>query len=108
MPLQLLLKRLDQYAFSSEECERERAVRTVLALLHHFRALCTPGSCTLGCNGSCIHLRSTSDTGQSVVAGECYMFTYYRVSYIVGDSSTQTHHTGKGTDALNNAQAVLL
>jgi hypothetical protein len=73
--LQLLLKRLDQYTSSSIECERERAVRTVLALLRHYLALCTPGSCSLGCSGSCMHLRSTSDTGQSSTAGNCCMLT---------------------------------
>ncbi|KAG0600149.1 hypothetical protein M758_11G010900 [Ceratodon purpureus] len=63
--LQLLLKRLDQYASSSIECERKRAVRAVLALLRRYLALCTPGSCSLCCSGSCMHLRSTSDNSQS-------------------------------------------
>lgn len=88
MLLQLLLKRIDQYASSSEECERERAVRTALALLHHFRALCTPGSCILGCNGSCMHLRLTSETGQSGVAGKYSCFSilelyHFSISLVV-------------------------
>ncbi|XP_024360918.1 protein SHOOT GRAVITROPISM 6 isoform X4 [Physcomitrium patens] len=65
MQLQFLLKRLDEFASSSMEYERERAVRTVLALLQYYRALCFPGSCYVGCTGSYMHLRSSSDTDQS-------------------------------------------
>lgn len=71
MQLQLLLKRLDEYAFSSEQCERERAVHAVLALLHHFRALYIPGSCKLNCSGGCIDLGSISVTGHIGLAGDC-------------------------------------
>lgn len=75
LQLQLLLKRLDPFASSSVDCVRERAVRTVLALLREFLALCTPGRCSLGCSGSCTHLRSTSDAGQSGTAGNFSMLT---------------------------------
>lgn len=76
MQLQLLLKRLDEYAFSSIQYERERAVYAVLALLHHFRALYIPGSCNLKCSGSCIDLGLISVTGHVGLAGDCLIFPF--------------------------------
>lgn len=59
--LQYLLKSLDQYVSSSVGYQRSRACSAVLDLLSEFRALCATGTCALGCNGPCMHLRSSTN-----------------------------------------------
>ncbi|MCO5599259.1 hypothetical protein L7F22_053360 [Adiantum nelumboides] len=58
--LQYLLRSLDQYVSSSIACQRSRACSAVLNLLAEFRGLCATGASALGCNGPCMHLRSST------------------------------------------------
>lgn len=59
--LQFLLRSLDQYVSSSSAHQRSRACSAVLNLLSEFRGLCATGSCALGCNEPCMHLRSSTN-----------------------------------------------
>ena len=83
--LQHLLKNLDQYVSSPVEYQRQRACHTVVALLKQFQALCTTGSCPFNCIGNCMHLRSTTERGQSSSAGTSE-YTMFSLHYIWGGS----------------------
>ncbi|CAM6090973.1 unnamed protein product [Calypogeia fissa] len=63
--LQHLLRNLDQYLSGPIEYIRERACKSVLAVLRQFRAVCATGTCPLNCGGNCMHLPSGSDRGQN-------------------------------------------
>lgn len=67
--LQHLLKNLDRYVSSPVEYQRQRACHAVVALLKQFQAFCTSGNCPFNCIGDCMHLRSTTERGQSSSAG---------------------------------------
>ncbi|XP_047333371.1 protein SHOOT GRAVITROPISM 6 isoform X2 [Impatiens glandulifera] len=53
-----ILKQIDVYVSSAVEYQRTRACRAVQEMLIKFRMLCTNGYCTLGCQGSCTHIKS--------------------------------------------------
>lgn len=84
--LQHLLKNLDQYMSSPAEYERQRACHTVVALLKQFQALCTSGICPFNCTGNCMHLRSTTERGQSSSTGDIQRFlcaTFEEILFVV-------------------------
>ncbi|KAL6987297.1 Protein SHOOT GRAVITROPISM 6 [Sarracenia purpurea var. burkii] len=57
-----ILRRIDQYVSSPVECQRIRGCRAVHEMLLKFRAFCASGYCTLGCHGSCIHIKQFDHT----------------------------------------------
>ncbi|KAL9672971.1 hypothetical protein QQ045_029224 [Rhodiola kirilowii] len=52
-----ILRQIDQYVSSPVECQRKRGCLAALELLLKFQTLCASGHCSLGCLGSCSHVK---------------------------------------------------
>ncbi|XP_058077009.1 protein SHOOT GRAVITROPISM 6 isoform X2 [Magnolia sinica] len=59
-----ILRQIDQFVSSSMEHQRRRGCIAVHEMLLKFRALCSSGHCSLGCQGSCIHNKQVEWTFQ--------------------------------------------
>jgi hypothetical protein len=52
-----ILRQVDQYVSSSVEYQRKRGCQAVHEMMLKFRTLCVTGYCSLGCHGSCTHIK---------------------------------------------------
>ncbi|KAC9942908.1 hypothetical protein E3N88_45039 [Mikania micrantha] len=59
-----ILKQIDQYVSSPLDYQRKRGCLAVYEMLLKFRALCVTGYCTLGCQGSCPHIKQVDRTSR--------------------------------------------
>ncbi|KAK9079338.1 hypothetical protein SSX86_001009 [Deinandra increscens subsp. villosa] len=59
-----ILKQIDQYVSSPLDYQRKRGCLAVYEMLLKFRALCVTGYCTLGCKGSCQHIKQIDRTSR--------------------------------------------
>lgn len=74
-----ILKQIDQYVSSPLDYQRKRGCLAVYEMLLKFRALCVTGYCTLGCQGSCQHIKQTDRTSRVNVASlPCELNLSYR------------------------------
>ncbi|KAI7751520.1 LOW QUALITY PROTEIN: hypothetical protein M8C21_022432 [Ambrosia artemisiifolia] len=63
-----ILKQIDQYVSSPLDYQRKRGCLAVYEMLLKFRTLCVTGYCTLGCQGSCPHIKQVDRTSRFNVA----------------------------------------
>ncbi|XP_076947107.1 protein SHOOT GRAVITROPISM 6-like isoform X1 [Bidens hawaiensis] len=63
-----ILKQIDQYVSSPLDYQRKRGCLAVYEMLLKFRTLCVTGYCTLGCQGSCTHIKQVDRTSRFNVA----------------------------------------
>ncbi|KAK4789666.1 hypothetical protein SAY86_016970 [Trapa natans] len=52
-----ILRQIDRYIASSVDYQRRRGCLAVYEMLTKFRMLCVSGHCSLGCQGSCAHIK---------------------------------------------------
>ncbi|KAM7464220.1 hypothetical protein LguiA_032341 [Lonicera macranthoides] len=52
-----ILRQIDQYVSSPVEYQRKRGCLAVYEMMLKFRTLCVTGYCSLGCPGSCTHIK---------------------------------------------------